>query len=181
MNSRRIVPTVRRGRLQFDHIGYWSKIKLDIIREYAAAYSNILAAQKNPPLHHVYIEGCAGAGVHISKASQKFILGSPLNALNVRPPYREYHLIDINQEKIEQLRRYIRKRDDVIFYRGDCNRILLEEVFPQVKYEKYRRGLCVLDPYGLNLDWKVMARAGQMESLDIFLNFPVMDINRNVL
>jgi three-Cys-motif partner protein len=69
-------------KLQFDRIGYWSKIKLDIIREYAAAYSNILAAQKQPPLHHVYIEGFAGGGVHLSKASNKFILGSPLNALN---------------------------------------------------------------------------------------------------
>ena len=169
------------GQPQFDRIGYWSRIKLDIIREYAAAYSRILAAQKHPPLHHVYIEGFAGAGVHVSKAGKKFILGSPLNALNVRPPFRGYYLIDIKQEKVEQLRRFIGNRDDVFLYQGDCNRILLEEVFPQVKREKYRRGLCILDPYGLNLDWKVIFRAGQMKSLDMFLNFPVMDINRNVL
>lgn len=28
----------------FDEIGYWSEIKLDIIREYAQAYSTILSA-----------------------------------------------------------------------------------------------------------------------------------------
>lgn len=27
----------RRGTFEFDEIGYWSEIKLDIIREYAAA------------------------------------------------------------------------------------------------------------------------------------------------
>ena len=29
--------------LQFDEIGYWSEVKLDIVRKYAAAYSKILA------------------------------------------------------------------------------------------------------------------------------------------
>ena len=32
----------------FDEIGYWSEIKLDIVREYAVAYSTILSAQRNP-------------------------------------------------------------------------------------------------------------------------------------
>ncbi len=90
-------------------------------------------------------------------------------------------MIDIKPEKIENLRRLIGSRAEVYLYSGDCNKILLEDVFPRVKYEEYRRGLCILDPYGLNLNWNVMLRAGQMKTMDIFLNFPVMDINRNVL
>ena len=39
----------------------------------------------------------------------------------------------------------------------------------------------MLDPYGLHLDWRVIHTAGQMKTLDIFLNFPVADMNRNVL
>jgi three-Cys-motif partner protein len=101
--------------------------------------------------------------------------------LMIRPPFRGYHLIDIKPENVEQLRRLIGNRDDVFLYPGDCNKILLEEVFPQVEYGKYRRGLCILDPYGMNLEWKVIFKAGQMKTLDIFLNFPVMGINRNVL
>ncbi|HUB66873.1 MAG TPA: hypothetical protein VL981_05250 [Candidatus Methylacidiphilales bacterium] len=31
---------------EFDEIGYWSEIKFDIIRDYAKAYSTILAKQK---------------------------------------------------------------------------------------------------------------------------------------
>ena len=166
---------------KFDRIGYWSELKLDIIREYATAYSTILTARRNPSFYHVYIEGFAGMGVHRSKAREGFVPGSPLNALEVQPPFRQYHLIDIKAEKVEYLRKLIGRRNDVFLYRGDCNKILLEKVFPQVKYENYSRAMCILDPYGLDLDWKVMRASGQMRTLDVFLNFPVMDINRNVL
>ena len=59
--------------------------------------------------------------------------------------------------------------------------MLLEEVFPRVRYKDYRRGLCLLDPYGLHLDWEVIRTAGKMGSIEIFLNFPIMDMNRNAL
>ena len=64
-------------RLKFDEIGYWSEIKLDIVKDYASAYSRILAAQRKPALYHVYIDAFAGAGVHISKATGEYIPGSP--------------------------------------------------------------------------------------------------------
>lgn len=168
-------------RLQFDEIGFWSEVKLDILKEYAQAYSTILAAQANPSLEHVYIDAFAGAGRHVSRATRGFVQGSPLNALNVKPPFREYHLIDIEPQRVENLKTLIGARPDVFLYEGDCNSILLERVFPRVRYEDYRRGLCILDPYGLNLDWRVVTEAGAMKSMEIFLNFPVMDINRNVL
>lgn len=168
-------------RLKFDEIGYWSEIKLDIVKDYASAYSRILAAQRKPALYHVYIDAFAGAGVHISKATGEYIPGSPINALLVQPPFREYHLIDIDRQKVALLRELTKERSDVQFHEGDCNRILLEKVLPNVRYENYRRGLCLLDPYGLQLDWKVINTAGKMRSIDMFLNFPVADINRNVL
>jgi three-Cys-motif partner protein len=168
-------------RVKFDEIGYWSEIKLDIVKDYASAYSRILAAQTKPSLDHVYIDAFAGGGAHISKTTREYISGSPINALLVQPPFREYHLIDIDRQKVELLRERVKNRRDVHIHEGDCNRILLEKVFPNVRYENYRRGLCLLDPYGLQLDWKVIDTAGKMRSIDIFLNFPVADINRNVL
>jgi three-Cys-motif partner protein len=59
--------------MKFDEIGYWSEIKLDIVKDYASAYSRILAAQTKPSLHHVYIDAFAGAGVHISKTTREYI------------------------------------------------------------------------------------------------------------
>jgi three-Cys-motif partner protein len=164
-----------------DEIGYWSEVKLDIIRKYATAYSTVLCSNKQKRFYHVYIDGFSGAGVHVSKMTQESVPGSPVNALEVCPPFKEYHFIDMNSRKIEALRKLVADRTNVYLYDGDCNSILLKKVYPQVTYDQYRRGLCLLDPYGLHLTWEVVKTAGQMKSLEIFLNFPVMDMNRNVL
>lgn len=169
--------------MKFDEIGYWSEIKLDIVREFAGTYSKILNAQTNPSLYHIYIDAFAGAGKHISKRTGEFVKGSPQNALLLNPPFREYHLIDLDCKKVDSLKGIAEQHANinVNIYEGDCNRILLEQVFPKAKYENYRRALCLLDPYGLHLNWEVLQTAGQMKSIEIFLNFPVSDMNRNVL
>lgn len=166
---------------RFDEIDYWSEVKLDIIREYASAYSRILSNQRNPPLHHVYIDGFAGAGRAISRGTGEFVLGSPLNALQVKPAFREYFLIDLDPNKAGYLKGEVGEHDDVHVLEGDCNEILLGKVFPRVRYEQYRRGLCLLDPYGLHLEWPVIETAGKSRAIDLFLNFPIMDANRNAL
>jgi three-Cys-motif partner protein len=164
-----------------DEIGPWSEVKLEILKRYATEYSRILANQKNPAFFHVYIDAFAGAGFHLSKTTGEMVRGSPLNALLVRPPFREHHLIDLDGDKIGNLQSVIGERDDVHLYHGDCNSVLLDEVFPRVQFRDYKRGLCLLDPYKLTLGWRVIAEAGAMRSLDVFINFPIHDINRTAL
>jgi three-Cys-motif partner protein len=154
-------------------------VKLEIVRKYAAACSTILAAQ--PGLFHVYVDAFAGAGMHVSRTTGEMVAGSPLNALHVRPAFREYHLIDLDGDKAASLRDIVADRSDVHVYEGDCNEVLLREVFPRIRYTEFRRGLVLLDPYGLHLDWDVILAAGQAGTIDLFLNFPVLDMNRNVL
>lgn len=168
-------------QLNYDEIGYWSEIKLDIIKEYASAYSRILSSQITPQFYHLYMDAFAGPGKHISKSTGEFVPGSPENALFVEPPFKEYHFIDLDKQKVESLELMAGSRKDVHIYLGDCNQVMLNNVLPRAKYEDYRRALCVLDPYGLHLDWEVISIAGQMKSVEIFLNFPVADMNRNVL
>jgi three-Cys-motif partner protein len=60
----------------YDEIGYWSEVKLEIIGKYASAYSKILNAQATIR-KHIYIDGFAGAGKHVSKRTGEFVLGSP--------------------------------------------------------------------------------------------------------
>jgi three-Cys-motif partner protein len=96
------------------------------------------------------------------------------------PPFREYHFIDLDGLKVQFLRDLVADQPNVYLYEGDCNCVLLDKVFPRVRYEQFRRGLCLLDPYGLHLNWEVIATAGQMGTIDLFLNFPVMDMNMNV-
>ena len=167
--------------LLFDEIGSWSEIKLDIIKKYAAAYSKIISSKRNPSFTHVYIDAFAGSGINLSKSSGEFVLGSPLNALLVQPPFKEIYLIDLNDEKTKQLIELTSHDSRVKIFSGDCNVVLLQEVFDRVLYQDYKRGLCLLDPYGLQLSWDVIKKAGSLRTIDMFLNFPVMDINRNAL
>lgn len=166
--------------MKFDEINYWSEIKLDIVKSYASAYSTILAKQKTIK-EHSYIDAFAGAGIHISKEKGKLIPGSPLNALEVIPPFKKIYLIDLDEERYDLLKQLTSGHTYVSVFKGNCNEILLKEIFPKVRYEDFKRALCLLDPYGLHLNWEVLLTAGQMKSLEIFLNFPVMDMNQNVL
>lgn len=164
----------------YDEIGYWSEVKLDIVRKYASAYSTIMSAQ--PTIRrHIYIDAFAGPGINISKRTGEFVPGSPLNALNIIPPFSEIHLIDLHGGKVSELQRQIGSRRDVFIYEGDANEILLEKVFPHCRFKDFNRALCLLDPYSLNVDWTVLQIAGQMGSIEVFYNFMIMDANMNVL
>jgi len=168
-------------KLLYDRIGIWSIIKLQIIEEYAKTYSEILSSRRKPSFHHVYIDAFAGSGKHVDKHTGELVPGSPQIALDIHPQFKEYHFIDIDGAKVNELRGAVAQRPEARVYGGDCNTILIEEVFPRVLRNDYKRGLCLLDPYGLHLKWEVIETAGKMESIDMFLNFPIADINRNVL
>ena len=168
------------AKVRLDEIGYWSEIKLDIIKKYAAAYSTIMSRQPSNKGYY-YIDGFAGAGVHLSKTTRELIPGSPANALSITPPFSGYHFIDLNGDKAKLLKELSKGKPNVSIYEEDCNKVLLEKIFPLIKYENYKRALCLLDPYGLNLNWEVMHVAGQSKTIEIFLNFPLMDMNMNIL
>src|ERR1700730_10198760 len=104
--------------MKIDEVGYWSELKLEIIKKYAAAYSKILTAQKRPLEHH-YIDAFAGAGIHLAKRTGEFITGRPLKALNINPPFKHHHLIDLDGERVEHLREITEDRKDVTVYEGD--------------------------------------------------------------
>jgi three-Cys-motif partner protein len=165
--------------MEFSEIGFWSEAKLDIILKYARAYSAIL--NKSGVLTHIYIDAFAGPGLHRAKLSGRPVAGSPLNALNVKPPFAEHHFIDLDNKRVQALEDLAGTRPDVWVYHGDCNKILIRDIFPNLHFKSFRRALCLLDPYGLHLNWKVMKTAGDLGTIDIFLNFPIQDINRNVL
>ena len=164
---------------RLDTVGYWTEIKLQILQEYANAYAQILKNQQFIK-HVAYIDGFAGAGSHISKESGEIIDGSPARALSIQPPFSHYHFVEMNAARAERLQS-MGGQQNVTVYQGDCNSVLLKNVFPQCRYEDYRRALCLLDPYELNPNWEVVETAGKMGSIEIFLNFMIMDANMNVL
>lgn len=168
------------AKVKLDIIGQWSQVKLEIIEKYAAAYSKVMRKQPSI-LKYIYIDAFAGPGIHVSKSTREQMPGSPLNALSVDPPFHEYHFIDLESTKVSYLNAIVGERQDVFLYPGDCNKILLDTIFPRCRYEDYSRGLCLLDPYQLAVRWEVLQTAGKMKSIELFYNFMIMDANMNVL
>jgi three-Cys-motif partner protein len=158
--------------VQFDEIGHWSELKLEIVEKYGAAYTT--AFSNAPNLKKYYIDGYSGAGIHISRQTRAQIEGSPARALKVFPPFDGFYFIDMDATRTRHLDTLCRGRSDVVIFTGDANVKLAQEVLPKIHFKKFNRALCLLDPYGLHLDWQVMQVAGQCQAVDLFLNFPVM-------
>jgi three-Cys-motif partner protein len=162
-----------------DVIGRWSQLKLQLLEKYATAYSTIMASQHWS--YHYYIDAFAGLGYHLSKESSERVEGSPIRALKIKPPFKEYYFIDIEGEKIDYLRQVTRGRKNVNLRVGDCNSILINEIFPRVARKKGGRALCFLDPYGMHVHWDVLEAAGKTGRVDLFFNFSLFDTNFNVV
>lgn len=177
VNTQRRCP---RGALPVrrDEIGPWSEEKLEILRKYVQAYRTIMRAQ--PGFTAVYIDAFAGPGIARSATTGDDVSGSPLQALSVSPPFDEYHFVDMDEEKIDELRARVADLPNVRIYNADCNQVLCDRILPSVRWKDRRRAFCLLDPYGLHLRWDVFQMAGAMGTIDILVNFSVMDVNMNV-
>jgi three-Cys-motif partner protein len=162
----------------YDSIGPWSEKKHDIISKYAAAFATITTAHG---FRLVYIDGFAGAGRAQARETGQIVHGSPLRAIDVKPPFDELHFVELDRRKATLLRQLAHDDPRVTVHVGDCNVVLPRDVLPRVRYSAYARALCVLDPYGLHLDWCVVMAAAQTGATDVLVNLPVMDINMNVL
>jgi three-Cys-motif partner protein len=169
------------GNFQFDEIGRWSELKLEIVEKYGSAYTTAFAGEKGRRLAKYYIDAFSGAGVHLSKETGQQIEGSPARALRVRPTFDHFYFIDMNPEKTAHLKTLCEGRKDVDIITDDATVYLTQKLLQTIQYEKFNRALCLLDPYGLHLDWEVMRQAGHTRAVDMFLNFPVMDMNRNAI
>ena len=125
----------------FDEINYWSEIKLDIIRDYASAYSRILAAQNALPFCHIYIDAFAGAGLHVSKTQASTWQEARSTHSRVEPPFRHYYFIDLDSGKSDALRELTSQYPNVSVYEGDCNESCLKKCF-RTQGSRITKGLC---------------------------------------
>ena len=85
------------------------------------------------------------------------------------PPFDGYYFIDLEQEKTDYLQGLCGNRRDVHIYTADATISSAERGASGITYEKYTRALCLLDPYGLHLDWSVIETAGKSRAIDVFL------------
>jgi three-Cys-motif partner protein len=169
--------------VKLDQIGQWSHVKHEIVTRYGTEYAKILGEQrrKRKIRRFLYIDGYAGSGVAVDVATGDYVPGSALLALDITPKCDEYHFIELDERRAGTLERLTAGTPGVTIHRGDSNAILIDQVLSRCRYEDYARGLCLLDPYGLSVDYATLEAIGRMGSVEIFFNFMVVGANRNVL
>jgi three-Cys-motif partner protein len=69
---------------------------------------------------------------------------------------------------------------NAIVHEGDY-RTVLPPLLDRCNYEDRARGLCLLDPYGLSVDYALLRQIARMGTIEIFFNFMLVSANRNVL
>ncbi len=157
----------------------WSKDKLELLGKYLRAYTGLMRRQK-------WLRGCAfvdsfaGAGQFHDPETLEYVDGSPLVALRCVPSFDEYCFIDLSATKIRALEGKLGAAvaAKVAFHQGDANDIPVREIASRITYDSYRRGFVFLDPYGLQVHWSTVQALAKTRALDVFVNFPIMGINR---
>jgi three-Cys-motif partner protein len=164
-----------------DTIGSWSVEKLELLRKYLQAYVTVLKNQSFIKGYE-YIDGFAGTGKPKTRDEERYVEGSPRVALALSTPFTRYHFIEISDwriQKIEEMKRDFPDRK-IEIYPGDCNRVLCDQIIPSLPWSSYKRAIAFLDPFGMSLEWDTLKAIAGTRTIEVFVNFPVMDINRNV-
>jgi len=169
-----------------DSVGRWSVSKLEMLREYLAAYTSILTTEKNRKwcsgCH--YVDAFAGSVAPIYKDSDDIINGSPLVALTTEPQFKSFTFIDLDNKRIKEninplKNRFPNKKIETIC--DDANNAIINNVLSKFggRSSSYR-GFIFLDPYGLELQWNTVDAIGRNGAYDILVNFSVMGVVRQL-
>lgn len=173
----------RKAIEKIDVIGKWSEEKLNLLRKYLNAYTNIMKGQSWCRNGYYYIDAFAGTGMPKSKDEERYVDGSPIVALKVKKPFKSYIFIEKEDWRVKKLDDLKKKFPelDIKIKQGDCNAIIINDIIPAIRFENFNRGIIFLDPFGMEVDWGTIDGIAKTKALEIFLNFPVMAINRSIL
>ncbi len=164
-----------------DTIGSWSIDKLNLLRKYLEAYVTVLKKQSWCKGYE-YIDGFAGTGKPKTRDEQQYVAGSPRVAVELPSPFTKYHFIESSNWRIKKLERLRREfpNHEIEIYPGDCNEMLRTKIVPALPLKSYKRAIAFLDPFGMELEWSTLEEVSRAGTIEVFLNFSVMAINRNV-
>jgi three-Cys-motif partner protein len=164
-----------------DRIGFWSLQKLDILGKYLPAYSRIMCRQGWCPAYY-YVDAFTGTINPQDKETEEYLAGSPIRALETKPPFTGYYFIEKDNERFQRAKELANAYPDHEIYplHGDCNEKICEVIIPMLRSDSRQRALVFLDPYGLNAYWSTVQELAETGQCDVFINFPVMGVIRNL-
>ena len=161
--------------------GYWTGLKLILLKYYLKPYLEILAGGQQKKV--AYIDLFAGPGLDRIGASRVPIPGSPLIPLVIRETsyqFSSFIFSELNQENYKVLT----SRVDMInpsakpqIFQEDANRVV--ERLPSL-LEGIDHALVFLDPEGMEMNWNSVANLCSTVDCDLIINFPSTGIIRNL-
>ena len=122
----------------------------------------------------VYIDLLCGPGRSVERETGSEFDGSPLRALNIRPPFDHLFFSDLSKRNVQTLKRRIRPGDfnRVTVQAGDCHEVArrIVKALPNRSL-----GLAFVDPEGFEVSFSLFETlaAGRIDVLFLFPSGPV--------
>jgi three-Cys-motif partner protein len=169
--------------------------KVSRLRDYLQAFS---IALKHQGFVLVYIDACAGSGGRTevlpalpllggADASPQTITvpGSARLAMEVVPAFDHLLLVESDPERYAALERLAAEfpQQRIECHRGDANRAV-QDFCRRAPWRGSReapkgmRGVILLDPYGMEIDWATVEAIAATQSLDVWYFFSLMGLYR---
>ncbi len=173
--------------------GGWTEEKLRILKHYLNAYTTAL---KKQPFTKVYIDVFAGTGYRQQRKrlydlpslfkdteqeeSEEFLKGSAILALEASPAFDKYIFVESDPGKVGELKKlqqqHPRVSDSIEVFEGDANKFI-PSYCAKENWEN-TRAVMFLDPFATQVDWQSIVAVAQTKSIDIWILFPLMAVNR---
>lgn len=173
--------------------GDWTKIKIEILVEYAKAYLTIMntyAKRFNWKL--LYFDGFAGSGEIIKVTDDKmtlyddvdFIIGAAVRIIQIQNPisFDEYYFVEKKEKNYKELVEKTKKafpKKKIFISQEDCNKKLLDlsNYLRNPKNKSYRT-LAYIDPCGMQVEWRSIECLRGLR-MDIWILVPTgLGVNR---
>ncbi len=164
----------------------YARVKLRIIEGFIGRFITSMR-DKWPALY--YIDLFAGPGKNVFP-DHSLMLGSPLIALTARHAFTHYRFVEADQSYCQALAQRVRASDsgrNVRILHGDCNELVTEIAAEISTFDTEQRfldlrpslNLAVLDPEDLALEWRTVSLLGEMNRMDLIINFSTSGVTRN--
>ena len=137
-------------------------------------------AMKDKWKHRAYLDLFCGPGVCWVRDTGRFVLGSPLIALNVASPFTHYVFNDLDSECMKALEQRVGSTltAQVAFFQKNANdREALDEIRAWIPAH-HCLAFALLDPQGMDLDLATISYLSSERKMDLLINLPILNLWR---
>ena len=160
--------------------GEWTRLKLDILREYLNAYTTALKFQ----FQLLYLDAFAGTGEISARSgdpdARLFISGSAQIAIDTTDkPFSQLIFVEKDPERHEQLQQLARRHPNraIRVENAEANTFLREFLSNLAPWRGWR-GVLFLDPFATEVEWSTVEAVANSRFLDLWILFPTYGISR---